>query len=233
MCSFAFLVRSLLHEPPQLLAAAVSALLGWSIFYAYSLERECRLLRSWRALAEREAPPRAVDVSGLGAFGLFTPRGEAPGKTMDSVLTRALVNEYLRCASLLRRYQEVHGKLPSAPLCDLGFADALLDGLSGSKPQLARSATKAAKRPGSHPLAARTAPELTKLAPTAPRRAVRTRSPSPQAHRSPSAHTPGDPHASALPQRGSPDRPAQDADVKLDVSGSDPPWLRAVHGISA
>lgn len=66
----------------------------------------------------------------LGSIGPAPGSGKRGG-TMQAVLMAALVNEYLRCAALLRKYQGRHGKLRNAPSCDLGFAEALLSGLSG------------------------------------------------------------------------------------------------------
>jgi len=51
------------------------------------------------------------------------------GHTMQAVLTSALVNEYLRCAGILRAYQTRYGRLSGAPACDLGFAETLVAGL--------------------------------------------------------------------------------------------------------
>lgn len=67
----------------------------------------------------------------LGSVGSAPPGQGKKGGTMQAVLMAALVNEYLRCAALLRKYHSRHGKLQNAPSCDLGFAEALLAGLSG------------------------------------------------------------------------------------------------------
>lgn len=282
--AFLFLMISLLASPPHLLAAAVSAVLGWIVFYTYSLERECRLLRTWCDLVEQEyntdSPKKdavasqcqrqeqgksdhavacELDFSGrsLGAFGLFTPRGkgDADRKTIDNVLTHALVNEYLRCASLLKKYQSLHGVLPQAPVCDLSFADALLDGLKGDSWQqmqphahtaLPVKSQQSGKPSGSHsgPSVARAAAAAATIAAgPPPKRPVRTRSPSPHPTRtSPSTarrssraepEMPQVVAASDIQPQGSPERPALDCAPQaavMDVSASDPPWLRSVYG---
>lgn len=60
---------------------------------------------------------------------IATPSRGKSGRTMQAVLTSALVNEYLRCATLLQKYQKRHGFLPNAPHCSPGFAEALLTSL--------------------------------------------------------------------------------------------------------
>jgi len=154
------LLAALLDDPPHLLAAGLAAMLGWLACYAYMLQRECwRLARSLeldipRQLGgngdkEERAPPFEtdaqpggvdLDVTGLArslgspfcnGLGAVAPGSGKSGQTMQAVLTSALVNEYLRCASLLKKYQTRHGLLPNSSQCNPGFAEALLMGLHG------------------------------------------------------------------------------------------------------
>lgn len=150
------LLAALLDDPPHLLAAGLAAMLGWLACYAYMLQRECwRLARSLeldtpRQLGgsgdkEEKAPPVEaggldLDVTGLArslgspfcnGLGAVAPGSGKSGQTMQAVLTSALVNEYLRCASLLKKYQTRHGLLPNISQCSPVFAEALLMGLHG------------------------------------------------------------------------------------------------------
>lgn len=162
LASIGTLLFALLDDPPHLMAAGLSAALGWLVCYAYMLQRDCwRLARNLesdhskqpgkgygdkqRQAESSEAAPLGggmdLDVTSL-ARSLGNPFGTAlgamalgpgqSGQTMQAVCTAALVNEFLRCAKLLQEYKSRHGTLPNAPDCNPGFAEALLSGLHGS-----------------------------------------------------------------------------------------------------
>lgn len=152
------LLAALLDEEPHLLAAGLSAALGWLATYAYMLQLDCwRLVRGAESDLSRQiegkddealpvesvAPPAGVDLDvtmlakSLGSpfvnpLATVAPGQGKAGQTMQAVLTSALVNEYLRCADLLKKYQKKHGHLPNAPEYNPSFADALLTGLHGT-----------------------------------------------------------------------------------------------------
>eukprot|EP00927_Polykrikos_kofoidii_P046549 TRINITY_DN40758_c0_g1_i1.p1 TRINITY_DN40758_c0_g1~~TRINITY_DN40758_c0_g1_i1.p1 ORF type:complete len:532 (-),score=97.85 TRINITY_DN40758_c0_g1_i1:415-2010(-) len=71
----------------------------------------------------------SLDLTGYaGSLGLMEPK-QAPGcqgRTMQTVMSAALVSEYLRCVALLKRYKAKFGTLPNAPACDPYFAEELL-----------------------------------------------------------------------------------------------------------
>jgi len=155
------LLAALLDDPPHLMAAGLAAALGWLACYTYALQLDSwRLARAAgldlaRQVAgggEKEdvAPPveasapnggMDLDVTGLArslgspfcaGLGTAAPGRDKSGQTMQAVLTSALVNEYIRCSSMLQKYQSRHGILPNAPQCNPAFAEALLTGLNGS-----------------------------------------------------------------------------------------------------
>jgi len=152
------LLAALLDEEPHLLAAGLSAALGWLATYAYMLQLDCwRLVRAAASEPTRQlegkgdeasdvapvAPPAGVDLDvTMLAKSLGSPfvnpsatvahgAGKA-GQTMQAVLTSALVNEYLRCVDQLKKYQKRYPNHPNAPEWCPSFADELLTGLQGT-----------------------------------------------------------------------------------------------------
>lgn len=153
------LLAALITDPPHLMAAGLSAVLGWLACYAYALQLDCwRLTRAAEVDLARQTPGGAarkdgaagsadaaasnpsmdLDVTGLARSlgsplcNTAAPGVDKSGQTMQAVLTSALVKEYLRCSSLLQKYQSKHGILASAPQWNPGFAEALVSGLNGS-----------------------------------------------------------------------------------------------------
>lgn len=154
VAALASLLAALLDDAPHLLAAGLAAVLGWLAVYAYMLQLDCwRLARNVDSDSLRQPDGKEggdLSLNAVAADGMDldvtvlakslgspfcnpTSGGQGKeGQTMQTVLTSALVNEYLRCASQLKKYQHKHGVLPNAPVCNPDFADALLTGLHGS-----------------------------------------------------------------------------------------------------
>lgn len=263
--AFGCLLAAVISEPLHPVAAVVASLLGWLACYAYSLQRECRHLARCCKIVDNGlaavpscAESHSVDVNhssqsvfsetvdldmttNSGMLTLFTPR-DRHGKTahtMDTVLTSALVSEYLRTAMMLKKYQSKYGLLPGAPQCDPGFAQALLDGLNTVPPEAQQQPPPQAQ-PQYQPQ--QPVPPITSMPATAapePRSPEpRLRAPSPGPIRtSPStsarralptidliAPTAGQP----TPTQPTPTQPTPTQPVyNMDVSG--PAWLRQVH----
>jgi hypothetical protein len=160
-----------------------------------------------------------LDMTGLArslgspfcnGLGSVAPGKGKSGQTMQAVLTSALVNEYLRCASLLQKYQDKHGILPDAPKCNAGFAEALLVGLHG--PTGAADAN---------------------LCPPSPRSNVRSARPSFASSRSSeTSEAPGSPpaRASGLANEGTPNFADRLAAVNSDVVAQQAPQEGSPNG---
>mmetsp|Transcript_167376 Transcript_167376/g.321486 ORF Transcript_167376/g.321486 Transcript_167376/m.321486 type:complete len:573 (-) Transcript_167376:168-1886(-) len=268
------LLAALIDSPPHLLAAGLSAVLGWLACYAYMLQRDCRsLARNCKYEGEdasAEGTPLAKSPShrvmaghggtnggqaseldltmlagSLGVSfgdGLLGSVGSAPGQgkkggTMQAVLMAALVNEYLRCASLLRKYQSRHGRLQNAPSCDLGFAEALLAGLSGEGNDAMQprpvAAVEQANIQAASPTPTRTSPSTSCEAQA---RSAAEGSPAPIAPPAPASVSSGgnsqnsvnDPPWLQQVQQAHSVPAGREKKVDLDTSVNDPPWLKEI-----
>lgn len=159
----------------------------------------------------------------LGSAASVTGRGKKGG-TMQAVLMAALVNEYLRCAALLRKYQSRHGKLRNAPSCDLGFAEALLAGLSGDAAMIPVAAAQTSLERPDSPLRQAISPAPVQSgASTSDQASAR---PTVNGEGSPA---PAAPSASGTSQAESAALGALQARARLDNSVNDPPWLRQIR----
>lgn len=132
------LVTSLLHEPPLLIAAGMSALLGWLACYAYMLQRECRLLvagcHQFGPSTTAAGDCHVSKLTGLAARSDGSPAdGGSSGYSVQAVMASVLVKEYLGAVTLLQDYQRRHGALPgdTATSDCLHVGEALLAGLRG------------------------------------------------------------------------------------------------------
>lgn len=116
------LIVTLTNSQPHPLAAALAAVLGWLAVYAVMLQQECRLLTAWfegdgGICGRKEGGEFAVRAAGSAAQ-IAKPcpvLADSEKQAALSVMASALVSDYLRCATILRHYQEVHPGPPLLP----------------------------------------------------------------------------------------------------------------------
>jgi len=131
------LVVSVALSPPHPYAAVLAAILSWLAFYAHTLRGECQRLAAPAKGCAEEPHQSAYSgtgscdlISRAGLMGVVPPSSSCGADvTMQAVLTAALVNEHLRCAAVLRGYQEAYGVVAHAPHFDSSLVEALLGSL--------------------------------------------------------------------------------------------------------
>mmetsp|Transcript_14874 Transcript_14874/g.20863 ORF Transcript_14874/g.20863 Transcript_14874/m.20863 type:complete len:374 (+) Transcript_14874:181-1302(+) len=109
----------------QPFAAALAALLGWLVVYAYQLQVQCqRLVVSLALIKHRVARAAGTHVeseidarleadltSVSSAYAFLQGADSRPREAVQAVLTASLVNDYLRLQALVRAYTERYGTL--------------------------------------------------------------------------------------------------------------------------
>lgn len=115
---------------PHLLAAGLSAALGWLACYSHMLKGDCQRLSALVALASQAGQKRPADD---------VASASSADRVAQTVLTAALVNEYLRFASAPERtFAVAAGHRPSSQIGAIlpaasagGGAEGLGDAISG------------------------------------------------------------------------------------------------------